>query len=102
MNADYLIGRLEDALEEAMKLTALIPEQVITLVTDNVLEFTAREGRRWLCRLDVGTLFIEPGSPWENGYIESLKGKLRNELPNREIFTTLYEAKVLIADWRKE
>ena len=48
------------------------------------------------------TLFIEPGSPWENGYIESFNGKLRDELLNREIFTTLIEAKVLIADWRKE
>jgi transposase InsO family protein len=47
----------------------------------------------------VKTLFIEPGSPWENGYIESFNGKLRDELLNREIFTTLTEAKVLIADW---
>ena len=42
------------------------------------------------------TLFIEPGSPWENGYIESFNGKLRDELLNREIFDTLLEAKVLI------
>ena len=47
-------------------------------------------------------LFIEPGSPWENGYIESFNGKLRDELLNREIFTTLTEAKVLIEQWRKE
>ena len=47
-------------------------------------------------------LFIEPGSSWENGYIESFNGKLRDELLNQEIFTTLIEAKVLIADWRKE
>ena len=48
------------------------------------------------------TQIIEPGSPWENGYIESFNGKLRDELLNREIFTTLTEVKVLIADWRKE
>jgi len=50
----------------------------------------------------VKTLFIEPGSPWENGYIESFNGKLRDELLNREIFTTLEEAKVLIEQWRRE
>ena len=48
------------------------------------------------------TLFIEPGSPWENGYIESFNGKLRDELLNREIFATLTEAKILIEQWRKE
>jgi transposase InsO family protein len=53
-------------------------------------------------RLGVRTLFIETGSPWENGHIESFNGKLRDELLNREIFTTLTEAKVLIASWRKE
>jgi len=45
-------------------------------------------------------LFIEPGSPWENGYIESFNGKLRNELLDREIFDTLYESQVLIERWR--
>ncbi len=50
----------------------------------------------------LAILFIEPGNPWENGYIESFNGKLRDELLNREIFTTLTEARVLIADWRKE
>ena len=48
------------------------------------------------------TLFIEPGSPWENGYIESFNGKMRDELLNRELFTTLAEAKKLIAEWRRE
>ena len=46
------------------------------------------------------TLFIEPGSPWENGYVESFNGKLRDELLNREVFDTLLEAKVLIERWR--
>jgi len=54
-----------------------------------------------LWRHVVKTLFIEPGSPWENGYIESFNGKMRDELLNREIFTTLVEAKVLINQWRK-
>jgi transposase InsO family protein len=55
-----------------------------------------------LGRIGVTTLFIEPGSPWENGYIESFNGKLRDELLNGEIFTTLLEAKVLIENWRRE
>ncbi len=65
-------------------------------------EFTAKAIRSWLNRLGVKTLYIEPGSPWENGYIESFNGKLRDELLNREIFTTLEEAKVLIQQWRME
>ena len=76
-----------------------IPEHIRS---DNGPEFTAKEVRKWLARLCVKTLFIEPGSPWENGYIESFNGKLRDELLNREIFTTLTEAKVLIEQWRKE
>jgi putative transposase len=76
-----------------------IPEHIRS---DNGPEFTARAIRRWLNRLGVKTLFIEPGSPWENGYIESFNGKLRDELLNREIFTTLEEAKVLIEQWRRE
>jgi putative transposase len=52
--------------------------------------------------LGVQTLFIEPGSPWENGYIESFNGKFRDELLNREVFTTLFEAKVLIKEWQHE
>jgi putative transposase len=70
--------------------------------SDNGPEFTAKAVRKWLNRMGVRTLFIEPGSPWENGYIESFNGKLRDELLNREIFTTLEEAKVLIEQWRRE
>jgi transposase InsO family protein len=69
--------------------------------SDNGSEFTAKAVRQWLSSLGVGTLFIEPGSPWENGYIESFNGKLRDELLNREIFTTLLEAKILIENWRR-
>ena len=70
--------------------------------SDNGPEFTARSIRHWLNRLGVKTLFIEPGSPWENGYIESFNGKLRDELLDREIFTTLEEAKILIEQRRRE
>ena len=70
--------------------------------SDNGSEFTAKAIRQWLERLGVKTLFIAPGSPWENGYIESFNGKLRNELLNGEIFTTLLEAQVLIEQWRRE
>ena len=70
--------------------------------SDNGPEFVAKAVREWLSRLEVGTLFIEPGSPWENGYIESFNGKLRDELLNGEIFTTLEEAKVLTEVWRRE
>jgi transposase InsO family protein len=76
-----------------------IPEYIRS---DNGPEFTAKAVRKWLGRLGVETLFIERGSPWENGYIESFNGKLRDELLNREIFTTLEEAKVLIEQWRRE
>jgi transposase InsO family protein len=76
-----------------------IPEHIRS---DNGPEFTARAVRRWLGRLGVKTLFIEPGSPWENGYIESFNGKMRDELLDREIFTTLEEAKALINQWRRE
>jgi len=65
-------------------------------------EFCSRAVRGWLEHLGVATRFIEPGSPWENGYNESFNGKLRDELLNREIFYTLEEAKVLIEDWRRE
>jgi putative transposase len=50
----------------------------------------------------VKTLFIEPGSPWENGYIESFNGKMRDELLDREVFTTMVEARVLISEWKRE
>ena len=70
--------------------------------SDNGPEFTANAVRDWLQKLGVQTLFIEPGSPWENGYVESLNGKLRDELLNGEIFYTLTEAKVLVECWRRE
>jgi len=70
--------------------------------SDNGPEFIAKRLRWWLKRNQIGTLFIEPGSPWENGYIESFNGKLRDELLQREVFDTLFEAQVLIESWRHE
>lgn len=75
-----------------------IPEHIRS---DNGPEFVAKAVREWLADLGVKTLFIEPGSPWENGYIESFNSKLRDELLNGEIFYTLKEAQILIADWRR-
>src|SRR6201999_1606266 len=64
--------------------------------SDNGPEFTAKAAREWLGRVGGTTLYIEPGSPWENGYIESFNGKLRDDLLDCEVFDTLLEAKVLI------
>ena len=69
--------------------------------SDNGSEFIAKAVREWLSRLGVKTLFIEPGSPWENGYIESFNGKFRDEFLNRELLDTLLEARVLTAKWRR-
>jgi putative transposase len=91
----------QDVIDQLFQLIIFrgIPEH---LRSDNGPEFTAKAIRRWLSRVGVKTLFIEPGSPWENGYIESFNGKLRDELLNREVFTTLTEAKVLIEQWKRE
>jgi len=91
----------QDVLDKLFDLFIFrgIPEHIRS---DNGPEFTARAVRKWLNRLGVKTLFIEKGSPWENGYIESFNGKMRDELLDREIFTTLTEAKVLIEQWRRE
>jgi len=91
----------QDVLEELFDLIIEkgLPDHIRS---DNGPEFTAKAVRDWLGKIGVRTLFIEPGSPWENGYIESFNGKLRDELLNGEIFTTLLEAKVLIENWRLE
>ena len=64
--------------------------------SDNGAKFTAKAVRNWPSNLGVSTLYIEPGSLWENGFIEHFNGKLRDKLLNGEIFYTLKEAKVLI------
>ena len=93
--------RAQDVLEQLVYL--FIYRGLPSFIrSDNGPEFTAKAVRNWLKRLGVQNLFIEPGSPWENGYNESFNGKLRDELLNGEIFTTLLEAKVLIERWRNQ
>ena len=75
-----------------------VPEHIRS---DNGGEFTAKAVRRWLERVGTKTLFIEPGSPWENGYNESFNGKLRDEFLNREVFYTLQELQILLEQWRR-
>jgi putative transposase len=72
------------------------------LRSDNGPEFVAREVREWLEQERIGTLYIEPGSPWENAYSESFNSRLRDEFLDREAFDTVLEAKVLAAAYRQE
>ena len=91
----------EDVLERLSDLFVRrgVPDYIRS---DNGPEFTAKKVTEWLDRVDVKTLFIEPGSPWENGYNESFNGTLRYELLDVELFDTLLEAIVLIERWRVE
>src|SRR3954462_14364933 len=92
LTSDDVLERLSDLF-----VRRGVPEHIRS---DNGPEFTARAVQDWLGRVGVTTLFIEPGSPWENGYIESFNGKLSDELLDCEVFDTLLEAKVLIERWR--
>jgi putative transposase len=94
------LGRYEviEALADVMLFRG-IPENIRS---DNGPEFVAKELREWLAKVGTGTLYIEPGSPWENGYCESFNGKLRDECLNGEIFYSLKEAQVVIEKWRVE
>src|ERR1700730_1917340 len=94
------LGRYEviEVLADVMLFRG-IPEHIRS---DNGPEFVAEELRTWLAKLGTGTLYIEPGSPWENGYCESFNGKLRDECLNGEIFYSLKEAQVVIEKWRVE
>jgi transposase InsO family protein len=78
-------------------LTRGVPEHIRS---DNGAEMTAKVVRCWFTKLGANTLYIEPGSPWENGYCESFNGKLRDECLNQEIFYSLKEAQVVIEQWR--
>ena len=92
--------RSDDVIEvlAELMLTRGVPEH---MRSDNGPEFTARAVREWLGHVGDRTPYIEPGSPWENGYIESFNGKLRDDLLDREIFSTLLEAKVLTEQYRQ-
>lgn len=93
--------RSDDVIHALTELFVLngVPEHIRS---DNGPEFTAKVVRGWLERVGVKTLFIQPGSPWENGYNESFNGKLRDELLNREIFYSLKEVQILTERWRRE
>ena len=90
----------KDVLEVLADLMVVrgVPDHIRS---DNGSEFTAKAVREWLGRVGVKTLFIEPGSPWENGYNESFNGRLRDECLNTELFNNLLEAKTIIEYWRK-
>lgn len=94
------LGRYEviETLAEVMKQRG-VPEHIRS---DNGPEFLAKELRQWLVHVGCGTLYIEPDSPWENGYCESFNGKLRDECLNGEIFYSLREAQLVIESWRVE
>jgi len=79
-------------------LSDVIPEHIRS---DNGPEFVAQQLRAWLMSLGTGPLYIEPGSPWENGHCESFNGKLRDECLNGEIFYSLKEAQIVIGQWRQ-
>ena len=85
-----------ETLSDAMLFHG-IPEHIRS---DNGPEMTSKRVRNWLQQIGTQTLFIEPGSPWENGYNESFNGKLRDECLNGEIFYSLKEAQIIIEQWR--
>jgi putative transposase len=93
LNSAHVIEVLGDGM-----LQHGVPEDVRS---DNGAEMTARRVKRWLAAVGTRPLFIEPGSPWENGYCESFNGKLRGECLNGEIFYSLEEAQVVIEQWRR-
>jgi len=98
-----VVARRLTADDVLATLTRLFVERGVPahLRSDNGPELCAKVVRGWLHWLGVQTLFIEPGSPWENGYNESFNGKLRDELLDRELFFTLREAQILIERWRQ-
>jgi transposase InsO family protein len=81
-----------------LMVTRGVPEHIRS---DNGPEFTAKAIREWIEKVGAKTLYIQPGSPWENGYVESFNGKLRDELLNGEVFNTLQEAQILIERYRQ-
>jgi transposase InsO family protein len=93
LNSAHVIEVLGDCM-----LAHGVPEHVRS---DNGAEMTARRVKKWLASVGTKPLFIEPGSPWENGYCESFNGKLRDECLNGEIFYSLKEAQVIVEMWRK-
>ena len=92
--------REQTTKEHELRLSCADPSSIGAYSTTDPSS-SPRRCASWLGELGVTTLFIEPASPWENGYVESFNGKLRDELLNGEIFSTLKEAQILMADWRR-
>ena len=90
-----------DVIDELIRLmqTRGVPAHIRS---DNGPEFIAKAIRAWLARAGVGTLYVEPGAPWENGYAESFHARLRDEFLNAESFANLREAQALGDAWRRE
>jgi len=101
MNRPYRCIGAREVIAELRSLMAEygVPEHIRS---DNGSEFIAAEIQRWMTANNIGTIYIQPGSPWENPYIESFNGKFRDECLNREAFTSILEARVVVEDWRRE
>jgi transposase InsO family protein len=102
---ECLLIRCERSWSSAKVISALADVMVLKgvpehLRSDNGPEFVAKGLRKWLAATGAKTLYIEPGSPWENGYCESFNSKLRDEFLNGEIFYSLKELRVLAERWR--
>ena len=91
----------QDVLDQLYELF-LTRGTSVYIRSDNGPKFASNAVRNGLKDIGVTTLYIEPGSPWENGYVESYIGKLRDELLNGEVLDTLMVAKVLVEGWRQE
>ena len=103
---ECLAIRADRRIRSSEVIETLAELMVIRGVPDHIRsangpEFTARAVREWLGRVGARTLYIEPGSPWENGYIESFNGKLRDELLDREVFYTPLEVSILTEQYRQ-
>jgi putative transposase len=92
LNSRHVMEVLADAMVEHG-----VTEHILS---DNGAEFIAKDLRKWLARTGAKTMYIEPGSPWENGYCESFNSKLRDEFLNGGIFYSLREVQVLAERWR--
>jgi putative transposase len=88
-------------LGAAVDFSPLIGGYLTAFRSDNGPEFVAKAVREWITAVGAKTAYIEPGSPWENGYVESFNARLRNELLDGEIFYTLREAQIAIESWRR-
>jgi putative transposase len=87
---------------DVLRYLFLVRGEPAYIRSDNGPEFTAKKVKKWLKKMDVKTLFVEPGSPWENGYIESFNAHLRDECLDREIFVGIEELRYVVDRWRMD